>query len=364
MTILSATGLDAYLDQTEAALEQQARAGPGPELIDAGLKSAMRRQRLRADSMGSVHRLFQLWLRARNPLAGLRLLEGDGRDVVAAMPQAEQAQWHISLAMWGIDAHIAQGDAAALHAALDAAVTLLASLPDSPNHVSAWAHLDEKIREAGAYALVRRSAEAWHARVAADPTRATQHAWNDARLARRQAVSFWHEGGQARARLAARRAIDSRAGADQHIDHDEWIRLGYLLAEIVPDAVAGIVAQARARIPADSGVFRLREIDVLIARLDALGLHHLGQFAQALARMRLGRIVLAEDTDDRCNAALLDWLQKAQRRYRHLAAAARRVVGPPGPQAALHASADLHGGPGIGALFHGAYAAGRRHAAP
>ncbi|NHZ96877.1 hypothetical protein [Massilia sp. CCM 8734] len=317
MTILSATGLDAYLDQTEAALEQQDRAGLGPELIRAGLKSAMQRQCFRADTMDSVHRLFQLWLRARDPLAGLRLLEGDGRAVVAALPLAERAQWHIRLAMWGIDAHIAQGDATALHAALDAAVTLLASLPDSPDHVSAWNYLDVKIREAGAHALERHSAQACHARIAADPAQASFHVWNDARLARRQAGSFWREGDQAQARLAARRAIDilasASAGTDQNIGHDEWIRLGYQLAEIVPDAVAGIVAQARARIPAGSGVFRLREIDVLIARLDAMGLYYQGEPEQALAHMRLGRIILAQDKDDRCNAVLLDWLMQAQR---------------------------------------------------
>ncbi|NHZ96878.1 hypothetical protein [Massilia sp. CCM 8734] len=315
MNILSASQLDAYLDQTEAALEQQVEAELDPELIGAGLKTALESQHFHADTMGGVRRLFRLWIRAREPAAGLRLLDGDGRAALAALPGAERPAWQVSAAIWRVEARIAQGDRGAVQAAFEDVLALLVSLPESLAYDRAWEYLDEESAAFGVHAVTRRCAEARNALQRADPERTTYRAWDDAQLAIRQSHSFALEGDATLARQAGERAIGILAGAapDQDIDHHDWLRVGNALVQVLPDVVAGIVAQARARIPAATVFFPRRNIDVRIARLEARALHQQGALDQALARLVLGRTALHDDDDDRVSALMLDWLLEAGR---------------------------------------------------
>ncbi|NHZ61722.1 hypothetical protein [Massilia genomosp. 1] len=348
MNILSASQLDAYLDQTEAALEQQVEAELDPELIGAGLKTALESQHFHADTMGGVRRLFRLWIRARDPAAGLRLLDGDGRAVLAALPGAERPAWQVSAAIWRVEARIAQGDRGAVQAAFEDVLALLVSLPESLAYDRAWAYLEEESAGFGVHAVTRRCAEARNALQRADPERAAYRAWDDAQLAIRQSHSFALEGDATLARQAGERAIGILAGAapDQDIDHHDWLRAGNALVGVLPDAVAGIVAQVRARIPAATVFFPRRNIDVRIARLEARALHQQGALDQALARLELGRVTLLDDEGDHIGALMLDWLLEAGR---HDVAARlafesvlyeRRISAPHAAGAALRAAAD------------------------
>ncbi|ATQ78544.1 hypothetical protein CR152_31530 [Massilia violaceinigra] len=310
---ISASRLDAYLDQTEAALEQQDDAELDPELIQAGLKTSMDGQRFRADTLGSVRRLFRLWLRAGDPGAASRVIDIDGREALAALPAAERPDWELSLAFWRLEPLVAQRDDAALHAALDAAFTVLTSLPGALQYDKAWEYLEEQATQAGAHALSRRCLAARNALQHADPERAAYRAWDDALMAARAAQSFALEGQDQQATDAAARAIDSLAkvGADQDIDHNDWLRIGHALFTIVPASIARVVGQVRALTPASTVFFARRDIDVRIARLEALTLHHQGVLDQALARLGLGRTIITGDADDRYSAVMLDWLLEA-----------------------------------------------------
>ncbi|NHZ78521.1 hypothetical protein F2P44_04375 [Massilia sp. CCM 8695] len=312
---ISASQLDAYLDQTEAALEQQDDADLDPELIQAGLKASMDGQRFRADTLASAGRLFRLWLRAGDPAAALRVIEGDGRDALAALPAAERPDWDLTLAFWRLEPLFALDDAAALRATLDAAFALLTSLPGALQYDKAWGHLDEQATRAGAHALSRRCAAARNALQHADPERAAYRAWDDALMAVRQAQSFALEGQETQAGEAAARATASlaTAGPEQDIDVDDWLRIGHALFQIAPEAIDGVVRQVRALTPASTVFFARRDIDVRVARLEALTLHRQGARDQALARLVLGRSVIRGDDDDRYAAIMLDWLLEAGR---------------------------------------------------
>ncbi|NHZ89411.1 hypothetical protein F2P45_10340 [Massilia sp. CCM 8733] len=348
MNILSASQLDAYLDQTEAALEQQIEAELDPELIGAGLKTALESQHFHADTMNGVHRLFRLWMNAVDPAAALRLLDGDGRAALAALPDAERDAWEVSVALWRVEARIAQGDAGAMQAAFDAALALLVSLPDCLAYNRAWAYLDEESALNAAHGATRRCAEARNALQRADPERAAYRAWDDAHLAIRQAQSFAMEGDAALARQAGERAIGILAGAaaDQDLDHNDWLRAGHALAWVMPDAIDGIAAQVRAHIPATTVFFARRDIDVRIARLEARALHQQGALDQALEKLALGRVALLADDGDHVGVQMLDWLLEAGR---HDAAARlafesvlheRQVSAPHAAGAAMRAAAD------------------------
>ncbi|MDQ1815274.1 hypothetical protein RBA41_18400 [Massilia sp. CCM 9210] len=310
---ISASRLDAYLDQTEAALEQQDDAELDPELIQAGLKASMDSQRFRADTLGSVRRLFRLWLRAGDPAAASRVIEIDGHEALAALPAAERPDWELSLAFWRLEPLVAQRDDAALHAAQGAAFTVLASLPGALQYDKAWEYLEEQATQAGAHALSRRCLAARNALQQASPERTAYRAWDNALMAAREAQSFALEGQDQEAADAAARAIDcmAKAGADQDIDHNDWLRIGHALYTIVPGSIAGIVGQVRALIPASTVFFARRDIDVRIARLEAVALHHQGALDQALARLALGRTLITGDADDRYGAIMLDWLLEA-----------------------------------------------------
>ncbi|WP_223164951.1 hypothetical protein, partial [Massilia mucilaginosa] len=93
------------------------------------------------------------------------------------------------------------------------------------------------------------------------------------------------------ARQFGARAIEvlASAGADQEIGHDDWLSLGHSLVEIVPEAIDGIVRQARTRIPDKALMFARRDIDVRVARLEALALRRQGALGQALDKLALAR---------------------------------------------------------------------------
>ena len=57
---LSASALEAFLDETEEALEQQLQSELAPPLIQGKLRSAMQRYQYRADTIESVRRLASL----------------------------------------------------------------------------------------------------------------------------------------------------------------------------------------------------------------------------------------------------------------------------------------------------------------
>ncbi|RSZ57177.1 hypothetical protein HF313_10170 [Massilia atriviolacea] len=312
---LSASQLDAYLDQTEAAIEQQLEAELDPELIRSGLKTSMDSQQFRADTLGGVRRLFRLWLRAGDPAAALRVIDGDGREAAAALPGAEQPDAQLNLAFWRLEPLSAQRDDAALHPALDAALAALTALPGALRYDKAWEYLDEQAVAAGAHAQSRRGVEARNALQRGAPERAPYRAWDDALMAVRLAQSFALEGRDAEAREAAVRAIDSlaSAGAGQDVDHNDWLRIGHGVVRIVPEAIAGVLRQVRARIPEGTVFFARRDLDVRIARLEALTLHRQGALEAALALMPLARVMIMGDDDDRYSATMLDWLLEAGR---------------------------------------------------
>jgi hypothetical protein len=312
-TPLSASQLDAYLDQTESAIEQQIEAELAPELIRAGLKTAMDSQPFRADTLGSVRRLFRLWLRAGDPAAALRTIDGDGREALAALPAAERPDWELSLAFWRLEPLSAQGDQGALRQALEAALARLATLPGALHYDKAWEYVDEQAVAAGAHDLARRACEARNALQRGAPERASYRAWDDALMGARLAHSFALEGREDDARQAGLRAIDSlsTAPAGQDVDHNDWLRIGHALVQIVPDAIAGIVREVRARIPPGTVFFALRDIDVRIARLEALAFQRQGALEKALALMPLARVTITGDEDDRYSASTLDFLLEA-----------------------------------------------------
>ncbi|NHZ61716.1 hypothetical protein [Massilia genomosp. 1] len=312
---ISASRLDAFLDQAEAALAQQQEAGIDPALIRASLKSMMDAGRYRADTLSNVRRLYSLWLGAGEPLAALRVIDTDGVQLAEALPEDERGRWPLNLAFFRMEPLHALGEHAAFCAGLEAAYALLSALPAGLQYEQAWGQLADQSVDAGAYELARRCALGRHALARANPARARLQAWDDTLLAISTAHSFTLEGREEEARQFGTRAIEvlASAGADQEIAHGDWLSLGHSLVEIVPEAIDAIVRQARARIPADLVMFARRDIDVRVARLEALALRRQGALAQALDKMALARTVITGDKDDRYSGLMLEWLFEAGR---------------------------------------------------
>ena len=96
---LSASALEAFLDETEEALEQQIQSELAPPFVQASLRSALQRHQYRADTIESVRRLANLWSRAGEPNAALQVLDQDGQAVLAAVPGDKYHDTRLTLAM-------------------------------------------------------------------------------------------------------------------------------------------------------------------------------------------------------------------------------------------------------------------------
>jgi tetratricopeptide (TPR) repeat protein len=313
--LLSGVALDTFLDETEEAANLQEQAGVAADLHQSALLAALRRRPCRADNMGTVVRLFRLWLRAGDAASARRVVEHDGFHVLAGLPREEQAAARISLAFWLIEVMLEGTDKPGLQQALAQAEKLLRESPAQQSTDNAWAHLAHQAAEAGDRACERRCAAERHARHTALAERAAFRAWDDALLAVRLGESFAAEGRADEARAHARQAIAALAEAspDQDVDTDDWFRLGDALIALAPDSIDDITRHVMARVPADMAPALQHAVRVQLARLQARALWALGRHAEALERAPQGRFDLSGDDDDSFSAQVLDWLMSAGR---------------------------------------------------
>ncbi len=308
---LSASQLEAFLDHTESALEQQTESGLSEELRTSTLRDTLMRQEFRADTLGSVHRLFRLWQQANEPERAMAMVANDGALIVPQLPANEQAQARLSLAFWQMEAQ--KPGSEGMQSALQTVLGQLQALPLADQSDESWSHLSSFAHFAGDHGLVRTCATARHAYQLTLPQRAAFRAWDQAVLSMRLATSFANEALTGESHASADAAIHALVDAspDQDVDSRDWLRLGQSMVELNPERIAEVAKHVRSRVPPRSSVAIWRDIEVQIARLEAKTLHQQGQLAEALVKARQGRFRLVRDDDDEFSATVLDWLVEA-----------------------------------------------------
>ena len=310
---LSAGALEAFLDDTEEALEAQCQDELAPSLIQDNLRAALQRHTYRADTLASVRRLARLWHRAGAPDAALQVLDGDGQAVLAAAPDDERETTQLALALTRVE--VLGEDAARALPAFDAAYALLNGMAHNAQSQDAWDYLGALAGRAGLFELERRCAEGRYAYQCAQAARAPYRAFDKAHTALWRAHSYAREGVATQAQAAAVSAIKAfhDAAPGQDLDVNDWLYLGDSLVTLLPEGVDAIVERVHA-MAADVPVLpHRREIAVRAARLRARALYRQGALAEALEAARAGRYVLGCDENDEFSALMLDWLLEAGR---------------------------------------------------
>lgn len=306
--------LDAYLDEAEDLEEREREAGVPEDVVQTRLAGMLARRPIVPYDMGSLRRVYRLWLRVGEFAAALAAIDKRGAALLADLPAGERESARLSLAFWRIDALKAQGDPAALGRAVAETAHLLAALPRDGQSDDAWGYLADLAEGVGDQACFRLCSANRHALLTQEPARARFRAWDDAVLAVRRGRSYAAEGLADQARSSAFSAIDflKRASADQEVDHDDWLRLGESLVLLVPESLAGIQEEVRAHLVAGNcSPARRREVEVQLARLEAKSLYRQGRLDAALEKSVEGRYWLSSDEDDAFSAQVLDWLLEA-----------------------------------------------------
>lgn len=315
---LSGTGLDTYLDDMESTLAQQQEAGVAQDLQQTTLRGLLQHQPLRADTLRAVARLSQLWTQAGEHAHALRVVEVDGAGVRAELPADEQVDADTRLGFWRLHALAADATPAG-HAAMQLGLVgmehQLAAAPRAGQSDDLWEHLAALAGRAGQQDCVRRCARARHALQRAMPERASFGAYDDAVLALRLGDAFAREGLADDARQAGQQAFAALAQAapGQDVDHDDWLRLGERLLQLLPGQAQALAEQVLARLPADTAPGPRRSVLVQLHRLQARVLQRQGQLEPALALAWQGRYTLDGDQEDGFSAELIDWLLAAGR---------------------------------------------------
>lgn len=309
---LSASALQAFLDETEQALEQQLQSELAPPIIQGNLRSAMQRHRYRADTIESVRRLANLWSRADEPNAALQVLDQDGQALLAAVPGDEYENTRLTLALTRVGV-LSDCPARVLPDA-EAAYALLRSMVHHAQSEEAWSYLGSLAGRAGLFELERRCIEGRYAYQCAQATRSPYRAYDKGRAELWRAHSYSREGASVQALAAAAEAMHAfqEAGPEQVLDAEDWLHLGDSLVTLMPQGVAAIVERVHALASASTlPLPRRRDIAIRAARVQARALYQQGALAEALDAARAGRYALSCDDDDAFSALVLDWLLEA-----------------------------------------------------
>lgn len=315
---LSGNRLEAFLDETEEAVDEQAEAAVSEDIVQSGLAAALSRQACRADSMATVYKLHRLWLRAGRTAEALRVLDNDGPAAAQALPPGERASADTALAFWRIAAHSQAheqggGNAGGLAASLGAAETLLRGQAPADRSDDDWERLARWARDAGDFDMQRRCFAAIHEAQTALPERSAYRAWDDAVLALRHGESFAAQGDAAQARACALASMQALSGAapGQDVDHHDWLKLSDKLVALAPDGLSLVARNIRDLLPPDASLPVRRGVEVRVARLEAKAAAAQGRLQDALAKARLGHYALSEDDDDIFTCLVMDWLLAA-----------------------------------------------------
>ncbi|MDB5848001.1 MAG: hypothetical protein JWP29_1753 [Rhodoferax sp.] len=316
--LLSGHQLDAYLDEAEHAEQRQKEAEVADDLRQSALLALLHRQPCKADTVLAVRRLHRLWLRAGDADAALRVLSDDGAQVTTTLPADELPRARVSLSFWRIEVLQTATAGAALGEAMAHTEQLLTEQGASDTADDAWAHLARLAQRSDDHNAVRRCAAARHKLRVGQADRARYRAWDDSMLALRMAESYAAEPNPEHARLSMRVAINALAGAapDQDVDHEDWLKLGQSVVAVAPDLMGTVVNGARAcvvKLAKPLSPARWRDVEVRLARLEALAYQRQGQLDQALAKAVQGRFSLQHDEDDGFSALVLAWLVQAGR---------------------------------------------------
>lgn len=309
---LSASTLEAFLDETEEALEQQIQTELASPLIQGNLRSAMQRHQYRADTIESVRRLASLWSRAGEPDAALQVLDQDGQSVLAAVPGDEYDDTQLTLVLTRVEV-LSDSPTRALPDA-EAAYALLSSMAHDAQLQEAWSYLCLLTVRMGLFELERRCIDGYHAYQCAQAARLPFRAYDKGRAALWRARSYAREGAGVSARAAAIEAVQAfqEAGPEQDLDVEDWLHLGDSLVTLMPQGVAAIVERVHELTSATTlPLPRRRDIAVRAARVQARAMYQQGALAEALDAARVGRYALSSDDDDAFSALVLDWLLEA-----------------------------------------------------
>jgi len=311
---LSADALEAFLDKTEEALEQQLESGLASSLTQNNLRAAMQRRQFRADTLERVCRLANLWSHAGEPDAALQVLDLDGEAVQNTVTRDEYDNTVLTLALTRAQV-LADTPERALPAA-ESAFTLLSSMAHDVQSHEAWDYLGSLAGRTGHYELERRCAEGRHAYQRAQAERASYRAFDKSNTALWRAHSYAREGLEEHARASAAEALQAfqDAGPEQDLDVNDWLHLGNNLVTLIPQNVATVIERVHALATDTMPLPGRRDIAIRAARLQARALYQQGALVEALDVARAGRYALVCDNgDDAFSVLVLDWLLQAAR---------------------------------------------------
>ena len=311
---LSGLLLAAYLDQVGALLQPLTE---GAQVTAEQLSEAahmLSRHPLQAGDIDTLYRIYQLWLYVEQPARALQLIQAHA-DLPARLTDAdERYSAEFDLASWRLYAAEQAGDRMQAVAQLRHAAQLLAAQPLTVQTEAAWEYLCAHAHELACWEIYTSATRARRELQRHNPQRQACQAWDDAVAAARLGLACLHEGQAESAVELGHAAMHHllNAGADQHVDHRDWLNLAPVLQQIAPGFGTTVIEQVRRLAPEQDSPALARDLEVRLARIQARQLHAQGQISAALEAGWQGRVLLvADENDDSFNSQFIDWLLAA-----------------------------------------------------
>ena len=94
---------------------------------------------------------------------------------------------------------------------------------------------------------------------------------------------------------------------DQDVNHGDWLNLAETIVSYAPELLGKVVEQIRALEAADLPLPKVKQNNILIARVVAKAYYAQGQLQQAIEKAFDGRFSTKIDRDDSWTSLLMDW---------------------------------------------------------
>ncbi|MDR0737315.1 MAG: hypothetical protein LBF51_10920 [Zoogloeaceae bacterium] len=310
VTPLCGAELEIFMNRLENEMGERMASG---DLGDMDLRARLRARPLRADTLEAVGRLHTLWLWAGDAKAAMDEIETDGAALLAAMPDDEQADARMTLALFRLRVAEHFADEEAMRAGI-AEARALSMAPGL--RVARHLHnpvLSRLMRCSPDIALEASNlCRELEALLSGQESRS---AWDVARFFIRNARIHADNHEMDEAREAGTRAIAALRTAMDGIEVEHWLQAGDALIEFAPEQL-GTIQAAVAALSKSWPLPRQRQAGVRLARLHARARYALCDLEGALAGCAAARYSLAAGggyADDFIEYEL-PWLMEA--RYR------------------------------------------------
>ncbi len=315
---LSGVQLESFLDQLNAHIQEQENAGLAENLIQENCLALLSNHEFEPQNRMHIANLFRAWKKAGQLDKALEVLEKNGPIVLAQSAKDEQEELQVALYFWQYEVLFLKPHHAELLAQLQTIrqqlENFLKQVEEPDQWGNAWSHLISLAQTEEDYEQVKRITCHEHELILAHPERQAYRAWDGAVFNLKMASYEKILSNNNLANDHAHKAFKSLAekAPDQDVNHGDWLNLAETIVSYAPELLGKVVEQIRALEAADLPLPKVKQNNILIARVVAKAYYAQGQLQQAIEKAFDGRFSTKIDRDDSWTSLLMDWLVQDQ----------------------------------------------------